>query len=185
MATGAPAGRRTFLRRVIGAAALSSATYEEVEADGDATVQAVSVVVLSSVAAGVGARGFGGGEPADIAFFTAVALAAWGAWALLTYQIGTRLMPERRTRADVGELLRTIGFASAPGLLRVIGVLPGLTRPVFVITAVWMLLAMIVAVRQALDYVSTGRAVAVCVVGWALAMALAVAIGLMFGPVVS
>ena len=71
-------------------------------------------------------------------------------------------MPEPQTRADVGELLRTIGFASAPGMLRVFGIVPGATIPAFAITAVWMLAAMIVAVRQALDYQSTSRAVAVC-----------------------
>ena len=77
---------------------------------------------------------------------------AWAAWALLTYEIGAKLLPGTNTRVDVYELLRTIGFASAPGMLRIIGVVPALTRPIFFLTAVWMLLAMIVAVRQALDY---------------------------------
>jgi hypothetical protein len=177
--------RGTFLGRVVGAAALRAATYEEVEADRTATAQAVVVVLLSGLAAGVGARGFGGGRPSDIAFFALLALATWAAWALLTYQLGARVMPGRQTQADVGELLRTLGFASAPGMLRVVGVVPELTRAVFVIAAVWMLLAMIVAVRQALDYGSTRRAVVVCVVGWALAIGLALAIGSLFGPDVS
>lgn len=175
----------TFPARVIGAAALRSATYEDVEADRSATTQAVVVVLLSGLAAGIGARGFGGGRPSDILFFTVLALGTWAAWALLTYQLGARIMPDRQTRADVGELLRTLGFASAPGMLRVLGVVPELTRPVFVIAAVWMLLSMIVAVRQALDYRSTRRAVAVCVVGWVLAITIAVAIGFVFGPGVS
>ena len=81
---------------------------------------------------------------------------AWAAWALLTYQIGVKLMPEPETRADVGELLRTIGFSAAPGMLRIFGIVPGAAIPAFAITAVWMLVAMIVAVRQALDYKSTG-----------------------------
>ena len=86
---------------------------------------------------------------------------------------------------DVGELLRTIGFASTPWLLRIFGVLPGVTVPAFAIAAVWMLAAMVVAVRQALDYTSTSRAIAVCLVGWALALAFAVGIGLVFSPNVS
>jgi hypothetical protein len=118
-------------------------------------------------------------------FFGVLALMAWGAWALLTYQIGVRILPEPQTRADVGELLRTIGFASTPGLLRIFGALPGLTVPVFAVTAVWMLLAMIVAVRQALDYSSTRRAVAVCVLGWVLAIVFAMVVGFFFGPRVS
>ena len=185
MASGPTTTGRSLLHRMMRAAALRADAYEEVEADANATVQAVGVVVLASVAAGVGARGFGGGAPGDIAFFTVVALAAWAAWALLTYQIGARLLPARKTQADVGQLLRTLGFAASPGVAHVAGVLPGMTRPVFAITSVWMLLAMIVAVRQALDYESTGRAVVVCLIGWLLAMALAVAFGMFFGPVVS
>jgi hypothetical protein len=172
----------SFLQRLMGAAALDSAIYEEVEADRTATGQALTVIILSSLAAGVGSRGLGGATLPNAAFFAFVALMAWGAWALLTLQIGGRVLPEPQTNVDVGELLRTTGFAAAPGILRVFGILPGVTIPVFVITAVWMLAAMVVAVRQALDYRSTGRAIAVCVLGWALAIAFAVALGLFVGP---
>ena len=171
--------------RLIGALALDPVTYEEVEADRSATGQALLVVVLSSVGAGIGARGLGSGSPRSMVFISAVSLLAWAAWALLTYQIGVRLLPEPDTRSDVGELLRTIGFASAPGMLRIFGIVPGAAIAAFAITAVWMLVAMIVAVRQALDYKSTARAVAVCGLGWALAIAIAVGLGLVFGPTVS
>lgn len=175
----------TFLQRLIGAAALDSAIYEEVEADRTATGQALSIVVASSLAAGLGARGWGGTTFSNVAFFGVVSLMAWGAWAFLTFQIGTRILPEAQTRADVGQLLRTIGFASAPGLLRVFGILPGVTLPAFAIATIWMLAAMVVAVRQALDYESTSRALAVCGLGWLLAVVFAAAIGLMFGPTLS
>src|SRR5205809_3406470 len=183
MATTAAAN--TFLQRLIGAMALDTAIYEEVEADRAATPQAFAVVLLSSLAAGVGARGLGGSTPSNIVFVSIVALLAWAAWALLTLQIGGRLLPEPQTRVDVGELLRTTGFAAAPGLLRVFGILPGVTIPAFALTAVWMLAAMIVGVRQALDYTSTARAIAVCALGWALAIAFAVVLGLVFGPTVN
>jgi hypothetical protein len=174
-----------FVMRLIGALALDPVTYEEVEADRSATGQALLVVVLSSVGAGIGARGLGSGTPQSMVFISALSLISWAAWALLTYQIGVRLMPEPETRSDVGELLRTIGFAAAPGMLRIFGVVPGATVPAFAITALWMLAAMIVAVRLALDYKSTARAVAVCAVGWALAIAIAVGLGLVFSPTVS
>ena len=177
--------RRSLIQRMVGAAALRPAVYEEVEADPRATGQAVFVVLLSSVSAGIGARGFGGAELSDAVWYGAIALVAWAAWALLTYQIGSRFLPEHKTRADWGELLRTIGFASSPGVVRIAGIVPELTRPVFVIVAVWMLFAMVLAVRQALDYSSTGRAVAVCAIGWTLALVLAFGMGLMFGPDVS
>ena len=174
-----------FVMRLIGALAIDPVTYEEVEADRAATGQAVLVVVLSSVGAGIGARGLGSGSAQSMLFISALSLVAWASWALLTYQIGTRIMPEAQTRADVGELMRTIGFSAAPGMLRIFGIVPGAAMAAFAITAVWMLVAMIVAVRQALDYKSTARAIAVCTLGWALAAAIVVGIGLVFGPTVS
>lgn len=174
-----------FVMRLIGALALDPVTYEEVEADRSATGQAMLVVVLSSVGAGIGARGLGSGSLRSMVFITAVSLLAWAAWALLTCQIGVRVMPEASTRSDVGELMRTIGFSAAPGMLRIFGIVPGAAVPAFVITSVWMLFAMVVAVRQALDFKSTARAVGVCVLGWVLALTIAIGLGLVFSPTVS
>ncbi len=176
----------SFPIRIIGALSLDPATYEEVEADSSATGQALTVVLLSSLAAGIGApAGLGGGSLQSVVFITGASLIAWAAWALLTFEIGSRLMPEPSTRGGVDELLRTIGFSSAPGLLRVFGVVPGASWWAFGITAVWMLAAMVVAVRQALDYTSTARAIAVCAIGWMLAIGIVAAIGLFFTPAVS
>ena len=185
MATVTTSTTNSFLQRLIGALSLDAAIFEDVEADAGATTQAFAVVVLSSLASGVGARGFGVTSPGAIAFIIILSLLLWAAWALVTFEIGARLMPTPETHADVGQLLRTIGFAATPGLLRVFGIMPQATIPVFAVTAVWMLLAMIVAVRQALDYRSTARAVAVCVLGWALAVAFAVGLGLFLNPALS
>jgi hypothetical protein len=176
--------KNTFVQRLVGAAALDRAIYEDVEADRGATGQAFVVVLVSSIAAGLGLSGWNGAW-VNLAFFSMVALLGWAAWALLTYAIGAHLLPEPQTRADVGELLRTIGFATTPGLLRVLGIIAPIAMPVFAVTAVWMLIAMIVAVRQALDYTSTARAVAVCFIGWVLAMIFAVGLGMLFAPPVS
>ena len=166
----------TYFRRIVGAFALDPLVYEDVEADDSATMQAGVTVLLSSVAAGVGAQGFGGQLWAVVPL-TVVTLLAWAAWALLTFEVGSRLLPGARTHSDPGELLRTIGFAAAPGLLLVLGVLPGLAVPIFVMASLWMLAAMIVAVRQALDYDTTIHAVAVCLFGWGLAVSLVVIAG--------
>lgn len=166
-----------FVNRMIRAAKLDASLYEEVEADTGAMGQATAVVVLSAVAAGVGTGRIGG-----ILLGSVAALVSWYIWAYLTYWIGTRLLPERETRASHGELLRTVGFASSPGLLRVVGVVPGLRGLVFLVAAIWMLVAMIIAVRQALDYRSTRRAVGVCAVGWVVQMILiALALWLLSG----
>src|SRR5215468_3710705 len=176
----------TFPHRVMGASVLDVDTYEEVEADRGATAQALVVVLLSSLAGGIGSTGFSAtGVPLvpGVFFWSAVSLIAWAAWALLVFEIGGRLLPEPDTRVDVGELLRTIGFSSAPGMLRIFGIVPVLAAPVFALTTLWMLVAMVVAVRQALDYRSTARAIGVCTLGLALALAIVLGFGLLASPV--
>ena len=153
-----------FTDRIIRAAKFDVNLYEEVEADKDAMPQAMGVVVLSSLASGVGSigtLGLGG-----ILLGTLAALGGWYIWAWLTYFIGTRFLAEPQTEADLGQLLRTTGFSSSPGLIRVFGIIPGLGTVVFAVASIWMLVAMVIAVRQALDYTSTFRAVGVCVIGW-------------------
>ena len=157
-----------FKGRIIRAAKLDVNLYEEVEADKSALGQAMGVVVLSSLAAGVGSLSMGG--LGGILSGTIAALIGWYVWAYLTYFIGTRFLPEPQTEATHSELLRTIGFSSAPGLIRILGIIPGLAKIVFLIASIWMLVAMVIAVRQALDYKSTLRAVGVCVIGWIVQM---------------
>ena len=153
-----------LIDRMIRAARLDVQLYEEVEADTTAMGQAVAVVVISSVAAGVGSIGKSG--IGGIIAAAVLALVAWYIWAYLAYFIGTKLLPEPQTEADAGQLLRTIGFSSSPGTIRVLGIIPGFTGAIFFAASIWMLVAMVIAVRQALDYKSTMRAVGVCIIGW-------------------
>jgi hypothetical protein len=172
-----------FARRVIGAAVLDKSVYEDVEADPLATLQAFTVVLLASTAAGIGAQGLGRSGIEGIATIGIAALIAWAAWAVLIFEIGVRLLPAPETRADVGQLLRTLGFSAAPGMLTVTAALPGVGLPAFAIAAAWMLVSMIVAVQQALDYSRPSRAIAVCLVAWLLALGLVVLLGWFFGAV--
>jgi len=153
-----------FLDRMIRAAKLDARLYEEVEADKGALSQAMGVVLLSSISTGIGLLKTGGLE--GVVIGTAMALFGWYVWAFLTYVIGTKLLPEPQTRATHNELLRTIGFASSPGILRILALSPPLAQAILLVTGVWMLVAMIIAVRQALDYRSMARAVGVCMIGW-------------------
>jgi hypothetical protein len=157
-----------FAYRLMGAAVLDASTYEALEADRRATLQAFIVVGLSSLAAGFGAGGWDGPRAATLIGVTAIALITWIAWVFLILEVGNRLLPERRTRTNTLELLRTIGFAAAPGFLQVFALFPSITVPVFIGTWLWMLAAMVVAVRQALDYSSTRRALVVCAIALCL-----------------
>ena len=167
-------------RRMLWTALLDPDAYEEVEADRSATAQSFLVVVLASAAAGLGGLDNHGGL--GILWHTVHGVVLWGVWAWVTCLIGTRWLPSAETQSDWGELLRTIGFSSSPGLLRVFGLYEPITGIVFGISAVWMLVAMVIAVRQALDYTSTWRAIAVCAIGFPIyAIGLAISI-LLLGP---
>ncbi len=154
----------TFAARVKGVLVLDVRTFEEIEADTSATAQALLVVVAASVAAGLGAGVRLG--PTGLLRETLGALVGWVMWAAVTWVIGAKLLPEPQTRTNMGELLRVIGFAYAPNLFGFFAFIPVLGGVVSTVVAFWLLAATIVAVRQALDYVSTLRAAAVVVIGW-------------------
>ena len=169
-----------YFYRLIGAATLDASMYEGIEADRSVIGQAALTVLLSSLATGLGATAWFGFKPAMLVVVAGLALVTWIAWAVLMFQIGSRVLPERETNTDLSELLRTIGFAAAPGILQVFGLITVMATPVFVVTTLWMFAAMVIAVRHALDYHSTGRALAVCAIAASLCLALAVSLGLLF-----
>lgn len=167
----------SFTERMIGAAKLDAAIYEEVEADTTATGQALLVVVLSSIAAGLSFVTING--VTGVIWGTLAAIVGWIVWAGITYLVGTKMLPEPQTKADMGELLRTIGFAMSPGILRIFGIIPVIGFLVNLVVMFWLLAAVVVAVRQALDYKSTGRAVGVCLIGFVVYVLAAVLFGAM------
>ena len=153
-----------MLRRMLGAAMLNINVYEEVEADRSATLQAFGVVVLVALASGIGLLRTEGAE--GLIFGIIAGVIGWGVWALITYLIGTTLLRTPETEADWGQLLRTLGFAQSPGILRIFGFIPVVGPVIFVATSLWQIVTMVVAVRQALDYHSTWRAVGVVLIGF-------------------
>jgi len=153
-----PAVDDSLQSRMIRAARLDPALYAEVKRDPGALLQAVVVVVLSAVATGIG---FGQGDLGLIAMGMFFALIGWGLTAYLCWFIGTKFLPEPETDATPAGLLRAIGFANSPGIVRMLAVVPELRVPIIVATTIWMLCATVIAIREGLSYQSTARAVGV------------------------
>ncbi len=151
--------RRSFGDRMMGAAKLDVDTYEEVEADHTATTQAAGVVAIVAVAQAIGAAGSGG---SGVILGIVGAVVGWLLWAGITYIIGDKLLGGTATW---GELLRTIGFAQSPGVLFALGIIPLLGGLIQFAVGIWVLVAGIIAIRQALDF-GTGKAVLTAVIGW-------------------
>lgn len=159
---------------MIGAAKLDPRVYEEVEADESATIQAVAVVVLAAVASGIG-HGIGSLAIAHVAR----ALFMWVIWAGLSYIVGVYLIPEAQTKANMGQMLRAIGFAASPGILRFFRFIPILGPMLSFVVGIWTVVTMVVAIQQALDYTSPVRAIAVCLIAWCIASLMAMVFGAM------
>jgi hypothetical protein len=166
--------RGSLVQRMIGAAMLNTATYEEVEADRTATGQAAAVVAIVAVATAIGAIGEGSG---GIIAGLLSAFLGWLIWSAITYFVGTRLFGGT---ADLGEMLRTIGFAQSPGVLNVLGIIPLLGGLVRFAVFIWILVAVVIAIRQALDF-STGKAVGTAVIGAVAYIAIMAVAAMIFG----
>ena len=152
-----------FFNRIFRAIKIDIDLYEEVEKDKQATIQAGIVVVLSSLAAGVGALQMGA---SNFLLAPVMSLLSWYVWAYVIYFVGVKLLGGPKTKSSHGELLRTIGFSSAPGLIRVFGVTPDLMTVTFIGSAFWMLASMVVAVKSAFDYESMWKAFGVVIIAW-------------------
>jgi len=148
---------------MIGSATLDAQSYEEVESDSKSNWQAVGIVLLSSFAAAIGS---GATDMTGVIGILIAAITSWLLWVLLTLLIGTKVLPGKQTQADFGQILRTTGFSASPGIFRALGIVPVIGWYLFVAATVWMLFTFVVAIRQALDYESTGRALAVSLLGW-------------------
>jgi len=164
-----------LIDRMIRAAKLDSSLYEEVEKDTAATNQALLVVVIASICAGIGSAISGHMAVGPTGFIYGLitgvitALIGWLIWSFITYFVGTRLFKGPQTKATYGELLRCIGFSDSPGVLAILVFLPVIGGVIGFIAWIWALVAMVIAVRQALDF-STGRAIATCIVGFIIMM---------------
>jgi len=151
-----------MIKRMMGAAKLDTAVYEEVEADSSATRQAMAVVVLVALATGIGM--FRTGGLVGLVVGIPVSIGLWALWAWITYLIGTTILKTSETEANWGQLARTLGFAQSPGVLKVFGFIPGIGLLFFSIASIWQLV--VIAIRQALEFTSTWRAVGVAIVGF-------------------
>jgi hypothetical protein len=167
----------SFVERAIGAIRLDPATYEEVEHDTEATWQAAVVVVAAAILTGVGSSA---GRTQNLVASVLASVVFWAIFALFAYLIGAHLLKGPQTSATFGEVLRALGFAYAPSLFAILGLIPGVGPLIVLIAGLWTLVASVIALRQALE-VSTGRAVAIAVVAFLAMVVVLVIVATVFG----
>jgi hypothetical protein len=168
--------------RMLRAARLNVPLYEEVEADTTATTQALTVVVLVSLATGIGnaiAGASRGNVVGALIGGIVTALIGWAVWSFVTYFVGTRFFGGVAT---YGEVLRTLGFAESPGVLTILSFIPILGGIISFVAGIWIIVTSFIAIRQALD-ISNGKTVGVIVVGILAIVVVVAIIAALFGSV--
>ncbi|HNT75734.1 MAG TPA: YIP1 family protein [Anaerolineae bacterium] len=155
-----------MLERIIGVFKLDTQVFAEIEADQTATTQAAMVVaivaVLSAIGSGIGAAIGGSGFLGSVIFSLVWTFIAWVVWSAVTFFVGAKLFGGE---ADMGEMLRVIGFSQAPLMLQIIPCIGG------IVGAIWALAAGVVAVREGLDF-DMGKAIATVAIGWVIVFVL-------------
>jgi hypothetical protein len=168
----------SFQDRVVGAIRLQAGTFEDVEHDASAISQAALVVLGAALASLIGTMRWGfypGAAVATILF----AFIGWAVGAAVIWLVGTRLLPGKNTEADYQQVLRVVGFAQSPGLFTVLAIVPFFGWLVRFVVWVWTLIALVIAVRQALDYEDTLKAVLVCVVAQVIMFVVMMMVGIL------
>ncbi len=155
--------------RMIRAAKLDATLYEEVAKDESTMGEALTVVVIASVASGIGMSLAG---PVGLIGGAIASLISWFLWAWLAFFVGTVMVPDSGTNTDLTGVLRVTGYASAPGVITVLGLIPLLGGLAGLVASLWMLAAFVVAIRVVMNFETTGKAVLVCVIGWLVKMAI-------------
>lgn len=168
----------SFGERVVGAMSLKASTFQEIEHDPTAMGQAVGVIVLAAVSTGIGNVFWGG--IGGIVTQIISSLIGFGVWALAVWLIGTRVMPDPATKADFPETFRTIAFAAAPGVLGIVTIIPILGWLILFAIWLWQIAAMVIAVREVLDYTDTIKAVIVVVIGFVAYLVVVAILGMIF-----
>jgi hypothetical protein len=168
----------TFGERIIGAAKLDANTFEDIERDPTAISQAIGVIALAAVSTGIGNVWYGGF--AGIIFGVFTSLIGYAVWAVIVWLVGTKVMPDPATKADFQETFRVIGFAAAPGILGFVTIIPILGWILIFCIWLWTIAAMVIAVKQVLDYTDTFKAVIVVIIGFVVNFVITMILGAMF-----
>lgn len=172
-----------MINRVVRAARLDVDLYEGVEADTSLTQEALIVVVLVSIAGGIGSflagifSGSIGSALLGLILSVVLGVISYYIWAYVTYFVGTELF---EGTADVGELLRTLGYASGPRVLSILTFIPCLGPLAGLVGAIWALVAGVVAVRQALDF-DTTKTILTVVIGWVIVFIVTILVSVVLG----
>jgi hypothetical protein len=158
---------RTFISRMIDAAKLDSSLFEELINDPTTQGQSVWVVAIFAMATGFGLFSRAGALAVNSCLVTT--FFAWYFWSFTLYFAGTYLFRDAGKKADRKTVMRVMAFASAPGILRLLGVIPQTSVILFIVTSVWIIAASVMGIKMAFEIPTTGKVLLLCAGAWLLA----------------
>jgi hypothetical protein len=158
---------RLYFDRFFRAARLDVSFYQEVAAEPLLLNQAWITVLLYAMFASWGNFGRAGAIGSNIGMISA--LIGWYIWAFSSYFVAKRFFrggASEAQRAERKAVIRSMGFACAPGVTRILAMIPGLGIAVLVLSSIWMIVAATIAIKMALNFESSARAAGACIIGW-------------------
>lgn len=157
---------------------LDSSLFEEIIDDSTSQSQYAWVVAILAMATGFGMFSQAGATAVNICLVTT--FLSWYFWAFSVYFIGTYMFREVESKTDRKTIMRVMGFANAPGALRLLGVVPQTAPVVFLVTTIWMIAASVTGVKQAMHIRENSKVVVLCAGTWLLSFLVQVLLLILF-----
>jgi hypothetical protein len=155
---------KPIVKRMQRAIVLDRALFEEVVADPSVQGQSVWVVVIYAMTTAFGLFGMIGGAAVNIALITTIL--GWYIWAFSVFYFGTRMLGTMSGSADRKTILRVVAFASAPGVIRLLGLIPKSFVYILLISSIWILIAAVVGLKKVFVHAATAKIALICVGAW-------------------
>ncbi len=155
---------KLLFARMFRAIKLDQSFFEEVAAESSLQPHSVWAVAIFAMATSFGFFSAAGGTAVNIALITT--MIAWYVWAFSIFYIGSRFFSVEKESADRKTVMRIVAFAAAPGLIRLMGIIPQLAIVVMVVSSVWILIAAVLGLRKVYTQTSTANIAAVTIGAW-------------------
>jgi hypothetical protein len=164
--------------RIVRAIRLDWTVFREIAEDKSAIKEAAIIVLVVSLLSAIGGGIASGNFILSFLVNWIVAiLVGWIGWAILTYFVGSLLF---KGKSDIVEMMRVLGYASAPKLLGLFGFIPCVGWLIALAGWVLSLIAGFIAVREAMEF-DTVDAIVTILISWVVALAISVIISLILG----
>ena len=155
---------KPIFKRMQRAIMLDQTLFDEIVADPSIQGQSVWVVAIFAMTTAFGTFSMISGTAVNIGLITTII--TWYIWAFSVFYVGTRILGPMSEGSDRKTIMRVVAFASAPGVIRLLGVIPKITMIILAISSIWILIAAVMGLKKVFVQATTAKITMVCVGSW-------------------